>query len=146
MRCWISRGWVCKIIHGRLLSFFSMDPKKFIIWNVRGLNSRCRRDAVRTLVDAARVDVVCLQETETEMTTITQRKAVISMLGAEFNEFSYLPSIGASGGILMAWKRGVKSLVSAGKTTLASRCNSSQVLVSLGGSLASMAHKVMNEK
>jgi exonuclease III len=82
-----------------------MDPNKVIIWNVRGLNSTGRQDAVRTFVDSARVDVVCLQETK--MTSITQRK-IISMLGAEFSEFNYLPSVGASGGILMAWKRGVQ--------------------------------------
>lgn len=102
MHCWICRGRVCK---RSFVILFSMDPKKLIIWNVRDLNSRGRQDAVRTLVDSARVDVVCLQETK--MSSITQHK-VISMLGAEFGEFSYLPSVGASGGILMAWKRVVQ--------------------------------------
>jgi exonuclease III len=41
-----------------------MDPKKILIWNVRGLNSSSRQDVVRTLVEASRVDIVCLQETK----------------------------------------------------------------------------------
>jgi hypothetical protein len=54
-----------------------MDPSKILIWNVRGLNSHARQDSVRDLV---------------------------SVLGSEFTEYVFLPSDGASGGILVAWK------------------------------------------
>jgi hypothetical protein len=32
---------------------------------------------------------------------------ILSMLGVEFSDFAFLPSAGASGGILVAWKRTV---------------------------------------
>jgi exonuclease III len=44
--------------------FVSMDLAKILIWNVRGLNSSSQQDDVRTLVEASRADIVCLQETK----------------------------------------------------------------------------------
>lgn len=81
-----------------------MDPSKILFWNVRGLNSSIRQDAVRMLVDSAKIDVVCCQETK--MHSISRRD-ILSMLGVEFTEFVFLPSIGNSGGILVAWKRNI---------------------------------------
>lgn len=99
--CFSSKLCSSKTCFGRIFLSFIMDPKKILIWNVRGLNSRSRQDAVRTLIDSARVDVVCLQETK--MPSISQRD-VLSMLGADFNQFIVLPSVGASGGILVTWR------------------------------------------
>ena len=83
--------------------FFPMNPSQILIWNVRGLNSVARRDAVRVLVDSAKIDIICLQETK--MVAIT-RQTILSMLGSDFdNNFICLPSVGASGGILIAWRR-----------------------------------------
>jgi exonuclease III len=78
-----------------------MDPSKIPIWNVRGLNASARQDAVRAEVVSSGVDVVCLQETK--MQDIS-RFLVIRMLGPDFANFVFRPSIGASGGILVAWK------------------------------------------
>lgn len=78
-----------------------MDPKNILIWNVRGLNSTTRQDAVRVLVDMAKVDMVCLQETKMETVS---RRLVLSMLGSSFTHYTYLPSVGASGGVLICWK------------------------------------------
>jgi len=50
------------------------------------------------------VDVVCLQETK--MPSISPRD-VFSMLAADFSQFIFLPSVGASGGILVTWRRDV---------------------------------------
>jgi len=67
-----------------------------------GLNSVSRRDAVRNLVNTAKIDIVCLQETK--MTTIS-RQHILSMLGCDFDSnYFYRPSVGASGGILIAWR------------------------------------------
>jgi hypothetical protein len=55
-------------------------------------------------VDSARVDVVCLQETK--MVDIS-RFLVLRMLGPSFDNFVFLPSVGASGGILVAWKNSI---------------------------------------
>ena len=79
-----------------------MDPSRILVWNVRGLNSQARRDAVRVIVDSYKVDVVCLQETKIPDVS---RHCILSMLGVEFdNNFTFLPSLGASGGILIAWR------------------------------------------
>jgi exonuclease III len=68
---------------------------------VRGLNSSSRQSAVRELVASFRAEIVCIQETKMEEIS---RFSVISWLGADFADFVFLPSVGASGGILVAWK------------------------------------------
>lgn len=83
---------------------FAMDPDKILIWNVRGLNSSVRQDSVRTLITSSQVDIVCLQETK--FAAVSQR-VMLAMLGSDFSSFVELPSIGASGGILVAWRNSV---------------------------------------
>ena len=77
-----------------------MNPSHILIWNVRGLNSVARRNAVRSLVVSTKIDIVCLQETK--MVAIS-REIILSMLGSDFdNNYICLPFVGASGGILIA--------------------------------------------
>lgn len=57
---------------------------------------------MRDIVDSSQVDVVCCQETKTQHFS---SRDILSMLGAEFTEFVFLPSVGFSGSILVAWKR-----------------------------------------
>jgi exonuclease III len=83
-----------------------MDPSKILVWNVRGLNSSVRQDSVRDFVETVRVDVVCLQETK--MQNISYH-TILSMLGSNFSEYIFLPSVGVSGGILVAWRHNLKS-------------------------------------
>jgi exonuclease III len=90
---------------------------------VRGLNSSVRQDSVKELVDSSQVDAVCVQETK--MQSISTR-SIISMLGAEFFDYVYLPSIGASGGILITWKRHIGH-------TGQQRVDNHSVSVQLGG-------------
>jgi exonuclease III len=99
-----------------------MDPTKILIWNVRGLNSTARQDSVRTLVQSIRADVVCLQETKME--TISQW-LVFSTLGTDFCHFSVLPSVGASGGVLVAWRQAIGH---AGSIRVDAHCVSVQFL------------------
>jgi exonuclease III len=80
-----------------------MDLSKIIIWNVRGLNKKARRDAVRQTIVSARPDMVCLQETKKASIS---RFMVMSLLGSEFDHFICLPALGTRGGILVAWKGG----------------------------------------
>ena len=82
---------------GRSCCSVIMDPAHILNWNVRGLNSVARQDAVRVMVDASKIDVVCLQETKLSNVS---RSLILSMLGSDFdNNFICLPSEGASGGI-----------------------------------------------
>ena len=79
-----------------------MDPSKILIWNVRGLNSSSRQDSLRSLVDSSRSDIVCVQETK--IAGLSHR-IILSALGADFSDYAVVPSTGASGGILIAWRR-----------------------------------------
>ncbi|CAO2042950.1 unnamed protein product [Urochloa humidicola] len=78
-----------------------MDQQNYniFVWNVRGLNARCRRDNLRELLAACNASVVCLQETKL---SVISPFLVNEMLGHRFSSFAYLPSNGASGGILIA--------------------------------------------
>ena len=99
-----------------------MDPSKILVWNVRGLNSSARQDSVRMLVQSIRADIVCLQETKME--GISQW-FVLSTLGPDFCHFVFVPSVGASGGILVAWKQ---ALGTAGNFRVDNHCVSVQFL------------------
>ena len=79
-------------------------PSKLINWNVCGLNSRARQDTVRTLITSCQAEIVCLHETK--MSGIP-RGCILSLLSSEFSYWMELPSIGASGGILVAWRQGL---------------------------------------
>lgn len=84
-----------------------MDPSHILIWNMCGLNSTTRQDSVLVILNSAMIDIVCLQETKME---VVSRRLILSMLGADFdNNFVFLPSVGASGGILMAWRSKVEA-------------------------------------
>ena len=83
------------------LYLFYMDPRKIIIWNVRGINSATRQDSVRTIVDSSQADIVCIQETK--ISTMTNR-VLLSALGSDFSEYTVVPAAGVSGGILVAWR------------------------------------------
>jgi hypothetical protein len=58
-----------------------MDPAHILVWNVSGLNSPTRRDAVRVIVDSSSIDIVCLLETK--MSSVA-REHILSMLGGDF--------------------------------------------------------------
>lgn len=85
-----------------------MDLSKILIWNVRGLNRKSRRDAVRETIASTKPDIVCLQETKKEAIS---KRMVCSMLGGGFEDFVFLPSVGTRGGILLAWKSHVCSVL-----------------------------------
>lgn len=110
------------MLPGRLPYRCLMDPSKILIWNVRGLNSTARQDSVRTLVQSTRADVVCLQETKMERIS---QWLVLSTLGPDFCHFTVVPSVGASGGILVAWRQDVGP---AGCTRMDAHCASVQFL------------------
>lgn len=78
----------------------------FLVWNVRGLNDRGRRDSVRTVVADARCSVVCLQETKLDAISVP---LATQFLGPNLADFCYLPSIQTRGGVLLAWDRSVVS-------------------------------------
>lgn len=76
-----------------------MNPSTILSWNMRGLNSPARQDSVHSLVEKNRVDIVCIQETKMAQISL---QTILYMLGSDFDNFINLPSVGASGALLIA--------------------------------------------
>ena len=82
----------------------SMDHKrtwKILDWNVRGLNSDRKWNSIRDKIVESRSEIICLHETKREEFDINYIK---NFCPPDFDLFEFLPSVGASGGILVAWK------------------------------------------
>jgi mannosylglycoprotein endo-beta-mannosidase len=109
-----------------------MNNKSVLSWNVRGLNARARRDAVRTLVDDIRPSIICLQETKLD---VIPQTLLLSMLGVAFSEYAYLPAAETRGGILVA---GRQQDVSFGEVLIG--CYSVTVSVQPAGGAADVAN------
>ena len=73
---------------------------RIISWNVRGLNAADKRAVVKSVLVGARPHIVCLQETKIERMDLF---LVREVWGGRFVEWEFLPSRGASGGILVCW-------------------------------------------
>lgn len=78
-----------------------MNTHRLLCWNARGLSCRARRDAVRSIVRSNKASIVCLQESKTENFTVTMN---LEISGFDF-DYAALPSVGAAGGIVVAWRR-----------------------------------------
>jgi exonuclease III len=86
-----------------------MDPSHILFWNVRGLNSSARQKSLRNLVSSMNIDVVCIQESKM---SVCSRRVILSMLGIDFdNNFICLPAVGASGGIVLAWRSRIGAIL-----------------------------------
>jgi len=70
-------------------------------WNVRGLNSKEKWNPIRNKIVDLAVDIICLQETKKDSFDTAFLRNICP---PDFDRFEYLPSVGASGGILTAWK------------------------------------------
>lgn len=70
-------------------------------WNVRGMNAVRKWDSIRNKIVEANCDIICYQETKKE--NIDQRY-LRKVLLASFDAFVFPPSVGASGGLLVAWR------------------------------------------
>ena len=70
-------------------------------WNVRGLNSKEKWSEIRDKIIEANCDIICLQETKKEDFNLA---FIRNFCPADFDKFEFLPSIGASGGIIIIWK------------------------------------------
>ena len=70
-------------------------------WNVRGINSDKKWDAVRDRVINSNCDIVCLQETKKQSFNLMFIKKICP---AVFDAFEFIPSVGAYGGSIIIWK------------------------------------------
>lgn len=85
---------------------------KVLSWNVRGLNEKDKRLAVRQTVLIEKPDVVCFQETKMG----SMNDAIVTQVcGRRLKEYEYLEADGTRGGILIAWNASKYKLVNCTK-------------------------------
>ena len=69
-------------------------------WNVRGINAQDKWLAIKNKFFEANSSIICIQETKRESFDSTYIK---NFCPRNFNKFDFVPSVGASGGLLVAW-------------------------------------------
>lgn len=74
---------------------------KVLCWNVRGLNAERKWSTIRDKILECQADIVCLQETKKDL---FDRAFIRKICASDFDAFEFLPSIGASGGVITIWK------------------------------------------
>lgn len=75
-----------------------------LCWNVRGLNSDKKHLALSNAIMTSGCSIVCLQETKKQVIDLAFVK---SCCPKRFDKFAYVPSHGASGGILTIWNSSI---------------------------------------
>ena len=86
------------------MNYTSTRDWKVLCWNVRGLNSIARQNAVREKIEHSQCAVICLQETKCET---VDHNFIKSFCPRRFHQFAVVPSRGASGGILTIWNSAI---------------------------------------
>ena len=72
---------------------------KILNWNVRRLNSDRKWNSIRDKVVESKSEIICLQETIKDSFDSDFIKKLYPL---NFDSFEFLPSVSASGGILVA--------------------------------------------
>lgn len=71
-----------------------------LCWNVRGINAQEKWDAIREKIEESACALICIQETKREH---FDASFVRKFAPRRFDAFDFIPSVGASGGILVIW-------------------------------------------
>ena len=79
---------------------------KVLCWNVRGINSDKKLLALRNAISSSGCSVIGLQETKRATFDLAFVKLFCPKI---FDTFTFAPSMGASGGILVVWNSDVFS-------------------------------------
>ena len=73
-------------------------------WNIRGINSDDKCNAIKEKIDESSCDVFCVQETKRDH---FDHSFIRKLASKCFNKYAFSPSDGASGGIVMGWNSSV---------------------------------------
>jgi exonuclease III len=73
---------------------------KILNWNLRGINSDKKWLALASKISESNCDIVCLQETKRES---FDEQYLRNFCPKKLNKFEFVPSVGASGGIIIIW-------------------------------------------
>ena len=68
-----------------------------LCWNIHGINASTKWDAIWNKIEESSCSIICLQETKREHFDISY---IRNFAPRHFDNFDYIPSIGASGGAL----------------------------------------------
>ena len=71
-----------------------------LCWNVRGLNSPKKLLALSNAISSSGCSIICLQESKMQDFNASVLKTICP---PRFDSFAFIPSIGASGGIITIW-------------------------------------------
>jgi exonuclease III len=72
---------------------------RILSWNTRGLGDDEKNETVWKVIDDAKGDIICIQETKLSEITVFRAK---KFLPNKFSDFLYQPSEGSSAGLLIA--------------------------------------------
>lgn len=77
---------------------------QILCWNIRGTNAQGKWDALWDKIEESACSIICLQETKREHfdAAFLQKFAP-----RHFDQFDFVPSVGASGGLLVAWNSSI---------------------------------------
>lgn len=71
-----------------------------LCWNIRGINSEAKQLALRNAIRDSGCSVICLQETK----RVSFDLSYVKLFGPrQFDQFVFVPSNGASGGLITIW-------------------------------------------
>lgn len=73
---------------------------KILVWNIRGMNSQEKWDAIRAKISESPCHILCLQETKREHFDSFYLK---KLCPRNLDRFYFTPSIGAFGGLITIW-------------------------------------------
>jgi len=71
-----------------------------LCWNIRGINGFDKWDAITNKIEESSCSIICIQETKRDS---FDTPFVRKFAPRRFDNFDFIPSIGASGGILVMW-------------------------------------------
>ena len=69
-------------------------------WNVRGINSNDRWDDIRLKINESSCCIMTFQETKREQFDLAY---IRNLCPKRFNQYSFMPSAGNSGGLITIW-------------------------------------------
>jgi hypothetical protein len=75
-------------------------------WNIRGVNSEDKCNAIKEKIEESDCAIFCIQETKREH---FDHSYIKKLAPKRFNQFAFSPSEGASGGILIGWNGSIFS-------------------------------------
>ena len=81
-------------------SRFSKLIWHILCWNIRGLNSADKWPLVRDKIEESAASILCFQETKR---AVIDSQFLKTFAPRHFDQFAFVPSDGASGGLLVVW-------------------------------------------